>query len=42
MEHSIYDKPLRLLKKYWNIPERQVETSVVLEYAGNKKKLPKD
>jgi GNAT superfamily N-acetyltransferase len=22
----------KLLKKYWNIPERQVETSVVLEY----------
>jgi GNAT superfamily N-acetyltransferase len=23
-----------LLKKYWNIPERQVETSIVLEYSG--------
>jgi GNAT superfamily N-acetyltransferase len=23
-----------LLKKYWNIPERQVETSIVLEYRG--------
>ena len=22
----------KLLKKYWNIPERQVETSIVLEY----------
>ena len=22
----------RLLKKYWNIPERQIETSIVLEY----------
>jgi GNAT superfamily N-acetyltransferase len=22
----------KLLKKYWNIPERQIETSVVLEY----------
>jgi GNAT superfamily N-acetyltransferase len=22
------------LKKYWNIPERQVETSIVLEYSG--------
>lgn len=25
---------VRLLKKYWNIPERQVETSVVLASAG--------
>ena len=24
----------RLLKKYWQIPERQVETSIVLEYEG--------
>jgi hypothetical protein len=24
------DEKNRLLKKYWNIPERQVETSVVL------------
>ncbi len=24
----------KLLKKYWKIPERQVETSVVLEYKG--------
>ncbi|MCW3996850.1 MAG: GNAT family N-acetyltransferase [Candidatus Bathyarchaeota archaeon] len=23
-----------LLRKYWNIPERQVETSIVLEYRG--------
>ena len=23
-----------LLQKYWNIPERQVETSIVLEYSG--------
>jgi len=22
----------KLLKKYWNIPERQIETSIVLEY----------
>ena len=26
-----------LLKKYWDIPERQVETSVVLEYMGQPK-----
>jgi len=25
----------RLLKKYWSIPERQVETSVVLELKGS-------
>ena len=24
----------KLLKKYWKIPERQVETSIVLEYKG--------
>jgi hypothetical protein len=24
----------KLLKKYWSIPERQVETSVVLELKG--------
>jgi hypothetical protein len=24
----------RLLKKYWNIPGRQIETSVVLVYKG--------
>ena len=24
----------KLLKKYWRIPERQVETSIVLEYKG--------
>ncbi len=26
----------RLLRKYWNIPERQVETSVVLRFGRNK------
>ena len=26
----------KLLKKYWNIPERQVETSVVLELKGTR------
>jgi len=26
----------KLLRKYWNIPERQVETSVVLQYKGQK------
>ena len=26
----------KLLKKYWNIPERQVETSVVLELKGKR------
>lgn len=30
----------RLLRKYWNIPERQVETSVVLTYK-NMKQTPK-
>ena len=29
----------RLLRKYWNIPERQVETSVVLTYENLKKTL---
>ena len=29
------DEKNRLLKKYWNIPERQVETSVVLAKAKN-------
>jgi hypothetical protein len=26
----------RLLRKYWNIPERQIETSVVLELKKEK------
>ncbi len=26
----------KLLKKYWKIPERQVETSIVLEYKGKR------
>ena len=29
----------RLLRKYWNIPERQVETSVVLTYRNMKQTL---
>ena len=28
------DEKNRLLKKYWNVPERQIETSVVLADAG--------
>jgi N-acetylglutamate synthase-like GNAT family acetyltransferase len=30
------DEKNHLLKKYWNIPERQIETSVVLAEAKNK------
>ncbi len=30
------DEKDRLLRKYWNIPERQVETSVVLRFGRNK------
>jgi N-acetylglutamate synthase-like GNAT family acetyltransferase len=29
------DEKDRLLKKYWSIPERQVETSVVLAFRGS-------
>jgi len=29
----------RLLRKYWNIPERQVETSIVLTYKNTKQTL---
>ncbi len=30
------DEKDRLLRKYWNIPERQVETSVILRFDRNK------
>jgi len=30
------DEKDRLLRKYWNIPERQVETSLVLRFGRNK------
>ena len=30
------DQKDRLLRKYWNIPERQVETSLVLRFGRNK------
>jgi hypothetical protein len=29
------DEKNRLLKTYWNIPGRQIETSVVLVYKGD-------
>jgi GNAT superfamily N-acetyltransferase len=30
----------RLLRRYWDIPERQVETSVVLAWAGRDRRAP--
>ena len=30
MKGSLSEEKNRLLKKYWSIPERQIETSVVL------------
>jgi hypothetical protein len=44
MENTAFDWPAprekdRLLKKYWSIPERQIETSVVLVEARSGDKL---
>ena len=34
------EEKTRLLRKYWTIPDRQIETSVVLQYSASKEPQP--